>query len=317
MACSRYEIRNCLLGALAATSILGLLTRSGLVRNVLGVMAIATQQVDYLIEPRPALLHRLDLRMDPELRRRMFDPVLMNSVHDGLNPIRAGQLKLLFLAAMHGPPRSDVSIDFRRVVGTDWLSPLLFDRWWLLRTFTNFLHLSRNHAAFRRLINNVLTGDNKIVEKWLPRVQTSNTAIDVYDGLETDTIVYLVEPRPALAPRLENRVNRNLKTYLMEPILVGNEELESSGWMLSDHALLAKLQFLAGIHDFDATFETNDFANVFGSAQLSAPLFDRWFTLTRLETYVEPEACEPILRDLRVSVEATGNAELDAWVGAL
>jgi hypothetical protein len=298
-------------------SILGPLRNTNPASHPSHDMSIAVQQVDYLIEPRPALLHRLDLRMDAELRRRMFEPVLMNSVHDGLNPLRAGQLKLLFLAAMHGPARSDVSIDFRRVVGTDWLSPALFDRWWLLRTFTNFLHLSRNHAALRRLLNNVLVGDNKIVEKWLPRVQTSNTAIDVYDGLQTDTIVYLIEPRPALGPRLENRVNRNLKTYLMEPILVGNEELESSGWTVADHAFFVKLQFLAGIHDFDATFESNDFANVFGALQLSAPLFDRWFTLTRLDTYVEPEACEPLLRDLRVHVEATGNADLDAWIGAL
>ncbi len=210
-----------------------------------------------------------------------------------------------------------VNADFVRVLGTDRLNPGLFDRWWVLRVFKNFLHLANNHAAFKRNLDKAVTDGNEIVEKWFERVRASTTAPELYDGLDTTTIVYLIDPRPSLDPRLENRVNRDVKTRLIEPILVGSEELEESGWTPADYALLVKQQFLAGLYDLPDMRTEGSFANVFGSDRIGATLFDRWWHLTRLETYVDAEDCVPLLATLRTTIEATSNPRVDAWVGAL
>jgi hypothetical protein len=281
-----------------------------------------SQQTDFLIEPRPALLQRLDLRMNADMRRRMFEPVQMSQL-GGTRKSRVPeadllmQTKLLFLAAMHGSLEGTVSPDFTRVLGVDRLSPGLFDRWWVVRMFNNFLHLAAHHEAFKRNLERVVTDGNPIIEKWIERVKTATTAPDLYDGLDTETIVYLIDPRPALAPRLENRVSRDAKSRLMEPILVGSEELAESGWTPTDYALLVKQQFLAGLHDIPDMRSEGSFANVFGSDRIGGTLFDRWWHLTRLETYLDADQCVPMLASLRTAIETTGNPRVDAWIGGL
>ncbi len=68
----------------------------------------APLQTDFLIEPRSALLQRLDLRMNADMRRRMFEPVLMSQLGAGRKSKVPEidllmQTKLLYLAAVHGP----------------------------------------------------------------------------------------------------------------------------------------------------------------------------------------------------------------------
>jgi len=63
----------------------------------------------------------------------------------------------------------------------------------------------------------------------------------------------------------------------------------------------AKLLFLASLREYDPINDDAEFAAVFGSAVISAGLFDRWFVVRRLGIDDDLDALEGRLRAAAVA----------------
>ena len=126
---------------------------------------------------------------------------------------------------------------------------------------------------------------------------------------------YLIDPRPDLPARLAGRVDPDLAELLTEPVVLSHTEGGChSLWQPEDHALRVKLVFLASLRQYD-TLETDASVEaVFGSSRISAALFDRWWTIRRLEIDDDTERLEPLLVKHLDRVQRTGNEVVDRWL---
>jgi hypothetical protein len=98
------------------------------------------------------------------------------------------------------------------------------------------------------------------------------------------TAVYLIEALPSLAAFLAARVSDMvLLELLLRPVVLTNHEGGKSDWTAVDHTEYVKLVFLASLHDYDTLVSDDGFATAFGTDVLSVELFDRWWSIRRLE----------------------------------
>jgi hypothetical protein len=127
---------------------------------------------------------------------------------------------------------------------------------------------------------------------------------------------YLIEPRPELANHLLGQVDPDFAEVLLEPRLYRRQEGGNSAWLHADRLAQAKLVFLASLREYDLVVDDAGFAAVFGSAVVSVELFDRWFTVRRLEVEQELELLEARLREPGLRVEPSGRPLVDLWLSA-
>ncbi len=128
---------------------------------------------------------------------------------------------------------------------------------------------------------------------------------------------YLVEPRPELAERLRDCVAPELADLLMEPLLYRRQENTGSNWLAAERLLQVKLLFLADLRQYTPLAEDAGFTRVFGSAQISMALFDRWWTARRFQVEEELETLEERLCSCKDRIEPTGSSKVDDWVSSL
>jgi hypothetical protein len=127
--------------------------------------------------------------------------------------------------------------------------------------------------------------------------------------------LYLIEVRPALRDRLEGRVESDFAEFLVEPVVLSNKEGGChSAWRADDHALTVKLLYLAQVREYTPFSSDASFEAVFGSSRLSSALFDRWWTIRRLERDDDTESLRPLLKQFLPMVEPTGNELVDRWL---
>jgi hypothetical protein len=131
------------------------------------------------------------------------------------------------------------------------------------------------------------------------------------------SVYYLVQPRPALEPRISSRVDPALQRRLLEPVLLGNTEPPGSQWAEDDYAAAVKLTFLAALHQYDETRSDDEFAQVFGSHRLTPSLFDRWWTLQRIPFGGWLKNSMPMLEEHLHNIEKSGNTMVDLWVNSM
>lgn len=148
-------------------------------------------------------------------------------------------------------------------------------------------------------------------------------------------VFYLVEPRPELRPHAMGRVadgflvESSVDTLTRTEVWVGdvqylgNEKYEP-GWGPDEYTALTKLVCLAALSDIGTLAKPANFARLFDTDRLSVGLFDRWWTVRRLEDRpAQAEATESVedyaeaLMHLAHRVEPTGYALVDTWLDAV
>lgn len=134
---------------------------------------------------------------------------------------------------------------------------------------------------------------------------------------DSHTVYYLIEPRSALEPRIDSRVDAALKRVLLQPRLLGNSEAPGTGWSDDDYEAAVKLTFLASLSQYDQTRSDEDFAHVFGTNKLTPFLFDRWWTLRRIKFDDWLKSYQPVLEGALYRVEKSGNHRVDAWINSM
>jgi hypothetical protein len=125
---------------------------------------------------------------------------------------------------------------------------------------------------------------------------------------------YLISAKPSLKRRLRRLgASAELAT---RSVLVGNPEGGRSVWKPGDHATLVKIAFLVERFRREGKSRSDTFAALFGSADLTPRLFDRWWTMERYEMATETPHLRPWLRDVRQHIPSTGNRHVDSWIEA-
>lgn len=128
------------------------------------------------------------------------------------------------------------------------------------------------------------------------------------------TAFYLIEARSELLERLATLKDPDLEDLLLDPEMLSNEEGGRSAWSDEDRTLTIKLLFLAQVREYEPLSSDAIFERVFGSPRLSAQLFDRWWTIRRLEQTDHAESLYPLLRQVLHLVDRTDNDLVNEWL---
>src|SRR5438874_1170964 len=101
---------------------------------------------------------------------------------------------------------------------------------------------------------------------------------------------YLIEPRPELRQHLRDRTDPDFADILLESILIRNREGGQTVWMPDNYANKIKLLYLARLREYTPLMGDEDAERLLGSSRVSVWVFDRWWSIRRLE--VENDADE-------------------------
>lgn len=129
---------------------------------------------------------------------------------------------------------------------------------------------------------------------------------------------YLIQPRTGLAEWLRPRVEPEVVELLTERQLVANDEFVGrTSWRDDENALRVKLLFVAGLRDLIPLKDDNSCEAILGSREISASLFDRWWTVERFELEANVDDYMAELTRSLPSVPLTGNPVVDGWLSEL
>jgi hypothetical protein len=110
------------------------------------------------------------------------------------------------------------------------------------------------------------------------------------------TALYVIEALPALSVFLSARLSDEvLLGLLLQPRVLANREGGKTTWTEADNTTLVKLFFLASLHDYDTTVTDEGFREVFETDQLTEDMFDRWWSIRRLEIDNDTDWYMPLL----------------------
>lgn len=130
------------------------------------------------------------------------------------------------------------------------------------------------------------------------------------------TDFFLIEPNDAARSMFPAALGANA-VLLLEPALTSRSFPDRSLWRRPELELAVKLVFVAQMREYEFLSSDASAQLILGSAGVSADVFDRWWTIRRLEFEARSEELEEFLVAVADKVEATGNAVVDDWVSSL
>lgn len=125
---------------------------------------------------------------------------------------------------------------------------------------------------------------------------------------------YLIEPKPALAERLNGRTDEEFIELLMDPIVIRNREGSASRWLDTQHAAVVKLLFLAGLTDYDLLATAQGFGSILGTERIGTELFDRYWTVRRFTVDQNADDLKADLSRLISRVDRVGDWAVDTYL---
>lgn len=127
------------------------------------------------------------------------------------------------------------------------------------------------------------------------------------------TVFYLIEARKALEESVNSNDVSDLPDLLLDPVMLSHEESDSL-WMAHDHAHLVKLLFLAQVKEYEPLRDDSAFEDLFGSTELSQELFDRWWTIRRLQLDDNADTLVPLLKQFAHLVSPVKSELVNNWL---
>ena len=128
------------------------------------------------------------------------------------------------------------------------------------------------------------------------------------------TAYYLIEARPELESVAHAHPELSLPELLLDPVVLSHEEGGRRAASNSEQAHVVKLLFLAQIREYDTLDDDATFARIFGSPRLNAVLFDRWWTIRRLECDGSAESLVPLLERVGHLVDGGDSDYVNDWL---
>lgn len=126
---------------------------------------------------------------------------------------------------------------------------------------------------------------------------------------------FLIEPRPGSERELAERAGRVLSEFLLAPYLTTRCFADRSAWRLFDLAVAIKLIYVAQVRQYGPLQSDEGAQTILGSDRVSVELFDRWWTIRKLEFGGPTEEKQELLGLMLDKIEATGNGVVDCWIG--
>lgn len=126
---------------------------------------------------------------------------------------------------------------------------------------------------------------------------------------------FLIEPRPGAECELAERAGKVLSGFLLAPYLMTRCFKDRSAWRLFDIAIAIKLMYLAQLREYGPLQSDEGARAILGSDRVSADLFDRWWTIRKLEFGGPTEDKQELLGLMLDKIEPTGNGVVDCWIG--
>jgi hypothetical protein len=130
------------------------------------------------------------------------------------------------------------------------------------------------------------------------------------------TDFFLIEPNDAARSKFPVALGEN-SVLLLEPALTSRSSPDRSPWRRPELELAVKLIFVAQMREYEFLSSDTSAQLILGSVGVSVDVFDRWWTIRRLEFEARSEELEDFLVAIADQVEATGNAVVDDWVKSL
>ena len=127
------------------------------------------------------------------------------------------------------------------------------------------------------------------------------------------TVFYLIEARKALEESVNSNDDSDLPHLLLDPVMLSHEESDSH-WTVHDHAHLVKLLFLAQVKEYEPLRDDNAIEDLFGSTELSQELFDRWWTIRRLQLDDNADTLVPLLKQFAHHVSPVESELVNNWL---
>lgn len=129
------------------------------------------------------------------------------------------------------------------------------------------------------------------------------------------TAYFLIEPKSE-ALEVFPAVAEDLADLLLEPLMVSRCFAGRSVWRTQELELVVKLLFVARMREYSPLSRDEDAIRVLGSSDVSTALFDRWWSIRRLNVDETSEEMESYLAALYHRVVPTGNEVVDDFLSS-
>ena len=127
--------------------------------------------------------------------------------------------------------------------------------------------------------------------------------------------IYVIEPKPELVMLLRDKTNADFAGFMSDRTCFHSDEGGRTAWDATDYELRMKLVFLCTLLDHSPLSEPESFRTVFGNTPLSEALFDRWWTIERLEFDDDRSTLEKEHSNTIARLAPTSNELVNGWIG--
>ena len=131
------------------------------------------------------------------------------------------------------------------------------------------------------------------------------------------TIYYLIEPNSVARREFSVRVEADAPELLLDSVLTSKDIGDRSRWRWEECELAVKLIFLARLREYEPFREDSDAARILGSSEVSVELFDRWWTIRKLDYEDRSESLASHMKAVIHRVKPTKNEVVDKWVAEI
>ena len=123
---------------------------------------------------------------------------------------------------------------------------------------------------------------------------------------------FLIEPLSAKTPELARFLTEDELLLCSSPSVIGHEFADKSDWTHADICLAVKLAYLAQV--LDIFQDENKRAQIFGSANVSEDVFDRWWSIKPIEYLGRTKEFQQELRSFADSLRVSNSPVVTNWL---
>jgi hypothetical protein len=113
---------------------------------------------------------------------------------------------------------------------------------------------------------------------------------------------------------LAGRTEPDIADILLEPVLIRNREGGQTVWMPDNYANKIKLLYLARLREYTPLAADEDAERLLRSSRVSTSVFDRWWSIRRLEVENDTEELVHFLKRVQDKVDPPNDEYVAGWL---
>lgn len=123
---------------------------------------------------------------------------------------------------------------------------------------------------------------------------------------------FLIEPLSGTLADLGQSLTEEQLVLCNSPQLMSHEFADKAGWTTADVCLVVKLAYLAQTLDIFQNGRKR--AQIFGTADISEAVFDRWWSITETEYLGQAIECAQELRSFSSNLNPGNSPVVTSWL---